>query len=129
MSSPGTAVRLNEKLKPVCPRENHIMSYEAKGIHWKNEKGAACSPVTSYHCSYIGCSVRYTPEQGYFTVVNTPNQPYFVEEPGTNLFRCPQHNTWLYRSQEGKNEKCVWRCGTEDCDYLHQDVAGQWLRQ
>ena len=75
---------LSSTLKPLCPRDSHAMHYEAKGIHWKNDSGDTES-MPSYHCGYTGCSVRYTPQQGYFTLVKTPEQPYFVEEPATNV--------------------------------------------
>lgn len=119
---------LSTTLKPLCPRDNQVMRYDAKGIHWKDESGESQS-IPSYHCGHVGCSVRYTHEQGYFTVVKTPEQPYFVEEPGTNLLQCPQHNSWLYRCRDEKEDRLIWRCGVEDCYFTHADVPGVWLRQ
>ena len=119
---------LSSTLKPLCPRDSHAMHYEAKGIHWKNDSGDTES-MPSYHCGYIGCSVRYTHEQGYFTVVKTPEQPYFVEEPATNLLQCPRHGAWLYRCRNEKEDLFHWRCGVEDCQHTHADVPGAWLRE
>ena len=119
---------LKRNLKPLCPRDNHVMHYDAKGIHWKDELEDTES-MSSYHCGYVGCSVRYTYEQGYFTVVKTPEQPYFVEEPATNLLKCPQHGAWLYRCRDKKENRFLWRCGVEDCAYTHADVPGVWLRE
>jgi hypothetical protein len=49
-------------------------------------------------------NTRETVAEGYFTVVNTPEHPFFIEEPGVNLLRCPKHGTWLYR-QKSKNSE------------------------
>jgi hypothetical protein len=119
---------LSRALKPLCPRDDHCMHYDAKGIRWKDVSGATDS-VPSYRCGYVGCSVRYTLQQGYFTVVKTPDQPCFVEEPATNLLQCPRHGTWLYHCQDEKEDRFLWRCGVEDCHYTHTDVSGPWLRQ
>jgi len=81
---------LSRTLKPLCPHDSRVMHYEAKGINWKGGSGDTES-MPSYPCGYTGCSVRYTPQQGYFTVVKTPEQPYFVEEPATNVLQCPRH--------------------------------------
>ena len=89
---------LSHSLEPLCPRDDHRMHFETKGIAWKSaldERHREFLP--SYPCNYDGCSVRYDLLNGYFTVVLTPVQPYFIEEPGINLLRCPQHGTWLYR--------------------------------
>ena len=81
---------LSRTLKPLCPRDSRVMHYEAKGINWKGGSGDTES-MPSYHCGCTGCSVRYTPQQGYFMVVKTPEQPYFLEEPATNVLQCPRH--------------------------------------
>lgn len=46
------------------------MTYEAKGISWKPSPGDK-SPETlsSYHCDFEGCSVRFDLMHGYFTVI------------------------------------------------------------
>lgn len=119
---------LSRSLKPVCPRENHELRYEEKGISWMEESDHVRT-VACYHCGYFGCSVRYTPGEGYFTVIDTPNLPNFVEEPGANILQCPRHGTWLYRfRKEGENSGFGWRCGVDGCDYVHADVEGQWFR-
>jgi hypothetical protein len=115
-------------LKPLCPRDNHVMRYDPKGIEAKAENVTYSTP--SYHCGFQGCSVRYTPEDGYFTVIDVPDLPHFVEEPGTNILQCPQHGTWLYRSnQENRVDGRTWRCGVDGCEYTRSDVGGPWLRQ
>jgi hypothetical protein len=112
---------LSRTLKPLCPRDSRVTHYERRvwryGIH------------ASYHCGYTGCSVRYTPQQGYFTVVKTPEQPYFVEEPATNVLQCPRHGAWLYRCQDEKEARIVWRCGVEECQHTHADIPGPWLHE
>ena len=122
-----TTADLTTSAKPVCPRDNHLMQYEAKGIAW-NESGRARS-IPSYHCNYFGCSVRYTHTDGYFTVVETPDLRNFIEEPGTNVLRCPQHRTWMYRAAvpDGTG-RFEWRCGVDGCDCIHTDIESAWYR-
>lgn len=110
------AERLSASIKPVCPRDGRVMRYEVEGIAWNTEKDRQTVP--SYHCGYQGCSVRYAAADGYFTVIDMPDLPIFVEEPGINLLRCPRHGTWLYRStKRPADESVVWRCGVSECDY------------
>jgi hypothetical protein len=100
------------------------MNYDEKGIGWKEGTAGGSQSIPSYHCDYFGCSVRYTPAEGYFTVVETPDVPHFVEEPGTNIHRCPRHGAWLYRSKDDRAiPGFVWRCGAEGCDYFREDAA------
>jgi hypothetical protein len=116
-----TELTLSHKLEPICPRDDHRMRYEAKGISWKvtpEDKSPQVMP--SYHCGFEGCSVRYDLQSGYFTVVHTPDQPFFIEEPGVNLLRCPNHGTWLYRKEQEEHEngsRYTWRCAVDGCDY------------
>lgn len=119
---------MNHQLRPRCPRDNHIMRYEPAGIRWKDASGKTAT-LPSYHCNYTGCSVRYDPSNGYFTVILEPDIPYFVEEPATNLAQCPRHGTWLYREMEGSAECFTLRCGIEGCEYVRADVGGIWLRE
>jgi hypothetical protein len=140
---------INQHISPLCPRDNNTMTFEPHAIHWRRETdakeksdaqelAATTQPfeyedtdesIGSYYCGDHGCSVRYTPEQGYFSVVEVPEQPYFVDEPGANTLTCPIHKTWLYRREREDEEGFEWACGTEDCDYRHEDVPGDWLRQ
>ena len=117
---------LSHSLEPLCPRDDHRMHYEAKGISWKatpEEKHKETLP--SYHCNFEGCSVRYDTANGYYTVVLTPDQPFFVEEPGVNLLQCPRHGTWLYRAKSHHTDaRFSWRCGVEGCDYSRADLSG-----
>jgi hypothetical protein len=108
--------KLSDALQPLCPRDDHPMRFESKGIAWKalpSDKELETLP--SYHCNLEGCSVRYDSANGYYMVVLTPDQPFFVEEPGVNLRRCPHHGTWLYRAQG--QEGLVWRCGVAECHH------------
>jgi hypothetical protein len=116
------AESLSRKLKPLCPRDNRIMHFEAKGIEWETDGETHTTP--SYHCDFEGCSVRYTPSEGYFTVIDMPDLPHFVEEPGTNILQCPVHGTWLYQSDEpvGRDRQS-WRCGVDGCEYTRADDA------
>ena len=114
---------LGHSLEPLCPRDDHAMKFEGKGISWKgDDDDEEPQTLPSYHCNYEGCSVRYEPSDGYFTVVLTPDQPFFVEEPGVNLFRCPEHGTWLYRAENRDGGAHFrWRCGVDGCDYARAD--------
>jgi hypothetical protein len=147
---PKTARELiNKLISPLCSRDDHLMKFEPDSIHWREqtdqkssadalEFAATTQPfeyqdtehaVGSYYCGYRGCSVRYTPEQGYFTVVEVPEQPYFVDEPGTNTLACPIHNAWLYRRRRAHGEGFEWACGVDGCAYCHTDVPRPWLKQ
>ena len=119
---------MSRELEPRCPRDNHVMRYEPAGIQWKDPSGKTAT-LPSYHCPYMGCSVRYDPANGYFTVIGEPDLPYFVEEPATNLRRCPWHGAWLFRQVEGLTGRFVLKCGAKDCAYAHSDVGGIWLRE
>jgi hypothetical protein len=59
------------------------MHYEAKGINWKGglEIRNPCLPIIGY----TGCSVRYTPQQGYF-IFNDP-QPSELTVPASTQSR------------------------------------------
>lgn len=92
------------------------MSLEGKGVTWK--EGDETQTLRCYHCDYPGCTVRYTPADGYFTVIDTPEAAHFVEEPGVNVFQCPLHRAWMYRSKMADGRGLwVWRCGVEGCDH------------
>lgn len=119
---------MSHHLKPRCPRDNHVMRYEPAGIRWKDSSGKI-ETYASYHCPFMGCSVRYDPASGYFTVILEPDLPYFVEEPATNLAQCPRHGAWLHRETEDDTGRFVLRCGVERCNYVHSDVGGIWLRE
>ena len=120
-----TEYMLSHSLEPLCPREDHRMTYEAKGISWKpRPDDEPPQTLPSYHCNFEGCSVRYDLLNGYFTVVNTPGMPFFVEEPGVNLFQCPRHGTWLHRTESrGGSAHFAWRCGVDGCDFVRADLA------
>ena len=128
MTQQTLTANLSRTIRPLCPRDEHVMSYEAKGIQSKSEEETYF--IASYHCHFEGCCVRYTPADGYFTVIDTPDLPHFVEEPGANLLQCPRHGTWLFRgASEGGANLFVWHCGVEGCDYVREDAEGSWLRQ
>ena len=125
MMQDTSLLKLNEVIQPLCPRDSHVMHYDSKGMAgWADadDKISSC-----YRCEYKGCSVRYSPYDGYFTVIGTPDLPEAVEEPGINLLQCPRHNTWLYRSiAENQGDRMVWRCGVEGCEYTRADFGPAW---
>jgi len=129
MSGQISVEPLSRSLKPVCPRDVHEMRYEERGIHWKEiEEKDSC--VASYHCGYFGCSIRYNNEEGYFTVVDTPDIATYVEEPGVNQLLCARHHTWMcYVKSDGTKTGFMWRCGVDGCDQTHADIEHLWLKQ
>ena len=88
------------------------MKYESGGSR------ANTGDRASYHCGYVGCSVRYNSTAGYYMLMGNPNHTYAVEEPGTNTLKYPIQNDWLYRRKNIVAEPgVVWCCGVEGCDY------------
>jgi hypothetical protein len=119
----ANTLAMSHHLTPRCPRDSHVMRYEPKGIRWRGSAGQV-ETLASYHCPYIGCSVRYDPANGYFTVINEPDLPYFVDEPAANLVRCPRHGTWLYREARNRTEDVVLKCGVDGCNYAYASQSG-----
>ena len=114
------APRLSSDLKPLCPRDNHVMKFESSGS--KENIGLDAS----YHCGLDGCSVRYSIAEGYHTLNGTTKHTYAVDEPGVNIFQCPIHGLWLYRRDILVSEPGVrWCCGAEGCDAGYEsDIKG-----
>lgn len=103
---------LSSHLRPFCPRDNHVMKYESGGSR------ANVGDRASYHCGYVGCSVRYNSADGYYMLMGMPGHTYAVDEPGVNTVKCPRHDQWLYRREKIDAEPGVrWCCGVEGCDY------------
>ncbi len=118
--------KLSESIKPLCPRDSHVMHYDGKGIAWLGERDDE-GATPCYRCGYDGCTVRYTPLNGYFTVIQMPDLPQAVEEPGVNLLQCPRHDAWLYRAiSENSGDRLVWRCAVDGCDYTRADFGAAW---
>jgi hypothetical protein len=115
---------LSRYLKPLCPRDNHVMKYES------GSSRANTGDRASYRCGYTGCSVRYNSTDGYFTLLGMPGHTYTVDEPGVNTVKCPRHNQWLYRRENIDAEPGVrWCCGVEGCDYgYYAKTKGDWVR-
>ena len=117
--------KLSESSEPLCPRDSHVLRYHRNGLKWTPEEENHGSPY--YCCDFQTCTIQYTPDNGYFTVIRMPDLAQPVEEPGVNLLQCPRHGAWLYRSKsENTGERLVWRCGVEGCDYTHSDVGPAW---
>lgn len=116
---------LSQSLKPLCPRDSRVMHFAADAL--ARQQGGKRQATPCYGCGYQGCSVRYTPEDGYFTAIMTPDFPQAVEEPGVNLLQCPRHGSWLCRTvAENAGDGLVWRCPLEGCDYIHADCGAAW---
>jgi len=115
---------LSRHLKPLCPRDNHVMKYESRGLR------SLADNQPSYHCGFDGCSVRYHSSDGYYTLLGIDDHAYRLEEPGVNTLKCPRHNSWLYRQEALDSEAGVrWRCGVEGCDYFfNAPNRGDWVR-
>jgi len=118
--------KLSHSIEPLCARDSHVMHYERRGLGLPRGAESAAE-VPSYVCGYEGCTVRYTHLDGYFTIIETPDLPEAVEEPGVNLLQCPRHQAWLYRSvANNSGENLVWRCGVEGCGYTRADFGPAW---
>ena len=115
---------LSSSLKPLCPRENHVMKYESS--HSRSNSG----DEASYHCGFEGCSVRFDATDGYYMLVGMPDHANAVDEPGVNTVKCPIHGRWLYRRENIEAEPGVrWFCGVEGCDYgYNANTKGDWVR-
>ena len=115
---------LSGHLKPLCPRDNHVMKYEPGGSR------ANTGNQSSYHCGYVGCSVRYNSDRGYYMLMGMPGHTYAVDEPGVNTLKCPIHNHWLYQRENiDAKPGARWCCGVEDCDYRYDaNTKGGWVR-
>jgi len=118
-------LELSDSIEPLCPRDSRVMRCVAEGAAWSTENESRAIP--HYRCGYQGCTVCYTPSGGYFTIVETPDVPQPIEEPGVNLLQCPRHGGWLYRGiAENQEERLVWRCGVKGCDYTRSDFGPAW---
>ncbi len=115
---------LNRRLKPLCPRDDHVMKYESAGSTLNVEHDP------SYHCGFDGCPVRYDSTDGYYIVVGVDHRTYRLAEPGVNTLQCPEHGSWLYRQSDADTEAgTVWCCGVEGCQYcFHASTKGDWVR-
>jgi hypothetical protein len=115
---------LSSHLKPLCPRDNRVMSYESR------DYGLSAGDRGSYHCGFEGCSVRYSTKDGYYMLIGMPDHPNAVGEPGVNTRVCPRHGRWLYlRKITDREAGARWSCGVEGCDYCyHADTKGDWVR-
>ena len=129
MERVSAAIAMSDDLEPLCPRDDHKMKFDAEGVRWQQAADNEAFAVATYHCGFEGCSVRYAPEHGYFTVVKAPELPVFIEEPAVNTLQCPVHNVWLYRKSKANGAGFEWGCGCDGCEYCHADVPGNWLRQ
>jgi hypothetical protein len=125
MAQEVSLLKLSDSIEPLCPRDSRMMRYDSKGIELSAEGQSRATPY--YRCGYQGCTVCYAPSEGYFTIIETPDVPQPVEEPGVNLLQCPRHGGWLYRGTAEKQEKrLVWRCGVKGCDYTRADFGPAW---
>lgn len=115
---------LSTHLKPLCSRDNHVMKYESAGSK------ANTGDRASYHCGVAGCSVRYSPTDGYYMLIGMPDHANPVDEPAVNILKCPKHDHWLYRRENLDAKPGVrWCCGIEGCDYGYDaDTRGDWVR-
>jgi hypothetical protein len=113
---------IRSHLKPLCSRDNHVMKLEF------GCSSANTGNQSSYHCGYVGCSVRYNSTHGYYTLMGIPGHTYAVDEPGVNTLKCPIHGRWLYRRQNMNAEPGVhWSCAVEGCEYGYDaDIKGRF---
>ena len=107
-------------LKPFCPVH-----------HWRMAHDAGSTKVgPSYRCSYRGCTVRYTPAQGYFELNNPADAQNFVLQ--AEILCCtynPEHHPAIvgyakesigHQTQESRH----WQCVAADCNFsLRQKLS------
>jgi hypothetical protein len=125
MAQEVSLLNLSDSIEPLCPRDSRVMHYDAKGFELPAESEAKATPC--YRCGHQGCTVCYTVADGYFTIIETPDVPQPVEEPGVNLLQCPRHGGWLHRAiADNQEERLVWRCGMGGCDYTRADCGPAW---
>jgi len=106
---------LSSQLKPLCSRDNHIMKYQPRPSR------SSAKNISSYYCGFVGCSVRYHPSGGYYTLIGMPDHANSVDEPGVNTLKCPKHDRWLYRFRSVDPTGSVrWCCGVDGCDYGYE---------
>jgi len=113
---------MSNHLKPLCSRDNHVMKYGGSRANTVNQ--------SSYHCGFVGCSVRYNSTDGYYMLMGMPDHTYAVDEPGVNTVKCPTHGRWLYRRKNIDAEPDVrWCCGVDGCDFGYDaSTKGDWAR-
>jgi hypothetical protein len=107
-------------LKPFCPVH-----------HWRMAHDSGSTKVgPSYHCNYDGCTVRYTPAQGYFELNNLAGAQNFVVS--AEILCCtynPQHYPAIvgYAKESISNqteESRHWQCLAADCNFsLRQKLS------
>ena len=125
MAQKVSLLKLSDSIEPLCPRDSRVLRYDAQGIELSADGEARAIP--HYRCGHQGCSVCYAPSEGYFSIIATPDVPQPIEEPGVNLLQCPHDGGWLYRAvADNQEERLVWRCGVEGCDYTRSDFGPAW---
>ena len=84
---------INKNARPLCPRDNSTMRYEADGVAAESKAYSGEENTPWYRCGQADCGAHFSPNSGYFTVVNVLEHLSFVDEPGANLLQCPLHGT------------------------------------
>jgi hypothetical protein len=69
------------------------MRYEADGVAAESKAYSGEENTPWYRCGQADCGAHFSPNSGYFTVVNVLEHLSFVDEPGANLLQCPLHGT------------------------------------
>jgi hypothetical protein len=112
--------KMRNDIKPFCPIH-----------HWRMAHDAGSSKVgSSYRCSYLGCTVRYTRAQGYFTSYNPADGQNFVVN--AEILCCtydPKHYPAIvgYAKESIGNrteESRHWQCLDANCNFsLRQKLS------
>jgi hypothetical protein len=120
MSPETTGTDKTRDLKPFCPVH-----------HWRMAHDAGSTKVgPSYRCSYGGCTVRYTPAQGYFELNDPAGAQNFVLQ--AEILCCtynPEHHPAIvgyakesigHQTQESRH----WQCVEANCNFsLRQQLS------
>src|SRR5260370_14904286 len=87
---------LSGHLKPLCPRDNHVMKYESRGSR------ANTGDHASYHCVCSGCSVRFNSTDGYYILMGILRHSCFV--PRCNIKPSPQNHRRILWPVQDKSD-------------------------
>jgi hypothetical protein len=107
------ALNLPKGIKPFCPVH-----------HWRMAHDAGSSRVSpSYRCSYDGCTLRYTLEEGYFEAGSPASDRQLLSHVENITCKVDREHrpcivSYAKESNGDQTEEWrQWQCFAEDCDF------------